>query len=304
LVSSLTSPRDFGRPFTFTVTAVDAGGNPVTTDNATVALTSSTNNVDFTSAATGPGQPVTVKLVNGTATVHAQDPVQETTTITATDAGQAGITGSAQMTVVMGIHPMLWTPGVDLSVNAGAPRRVADINFIDYKNGVNQNGCQGGFWPMGVGKTYTAAWTGTLWIPWPGTYRFRNTADDSATAAITVNGRTVAIPENSWTQGTNPPVTLQLQRGFYALAVNQQETDGQGGAGDTLEWQPFWRSSLVPVPAFYFRSGQIPPNILPASISFTIGSKQYVANGTSRTVDTAPFIQDGRTYLAVRDMGL
>ena len=80
-----------GVAFNVTVTALDAGGNVVTTDNSTaVTMTSSTGNVQFTP---NPGTPT-----SGTFTVGAVDDYFETLTITATDANS--ITGtSASITI-------------------------------------------------------------------------------------------------------------------------------------------------------------------------------------------------------------
>jgi autotransporter-associated beta strand protein len=67
-----------GVPFNVTVTAFDAGGNQVTTDNSTsVTLTDSTGNMQFT------GDPAT--LAGGTFTISALDNYYETDVITATD---------------------------------------------------------------------------------------------------------------------------------------------------------------------------------------------------------------------------
>jgi len=182
------------------------------------------------------------------------------------------------------------------------PRPLTKIDFIDYDNGVNSNGCHGGFWPLGVGKPYSATWKGTLNVKTPGTYQFLNVADDTGSASITVNGQIVTIPTNSWTQGTNQPVTVQLAVGSYPILVSQREKDGQGGAGDTLKWKPPGGGGLVPIPASVFgiRFGPVP---LSTKIVFTIGSNQYVSDGTSHTLDVAPFIRDSRTYVTIRYLG-
>jgi len=187
-----------------------------------------------------------------------------------------------------------------MAINGGTPRTVADIDFIDYDNGVDTSGCHGGFWPLGVGNTYSAAWNGDINITQAGTYQFLNVSDDTGSAAITVNGQSQPIPTNSWTQGTNAPLSLQLAPGTYAVTVSQQETDGQGGAGDTLEWNPPGGGGLVPIPPSAFGSSLLP---MPLKITFAIGSGQYVADGASHNIDVAPFIQDSRTYLPIRYMG-
>ncbi|MDA8333480.1 MAG: stalk domain-containing protein [Peptococcaceae bacterium] len=296
---TVSSPQDFGAPFTFTVAAVDAVGNTVTSADNTVDLTSSTNNVLFTNATLTSGQSAAVTLTNGVATVNAVDNVPESTTITASS---TGLTGSAQLTVVIGPHLLWQSPGVTVTVNGGTPQTVADIDFIDYDNGVNTNGCHGGFWPLGVGSTYSATWKGTLRIVSAGTYQFLNVADDTGSATITVNGQSQSIPTNSWTQGTNAPLSIQLTPGSFAVSVSQQETDGQGGAGDTLKWNPPGGSGLVPIPTSAFGSGILPVP-LSTKIDFTIGSDQYVSDGTSHTIAVAPFIQDSRTYVPIRFMG-
>jgi len=189
-----------------------------------------------------------------------------------------------------------------MSINGGTPQTVADIDFIDYNNGVNSNGCHGGFWPLGVGNTYSATWNGYINIIQAGTYQFLNVADDRGSAFITVNGQSRIIPTNSWTQGTNAPLSIQLTPGSYAISVSQQETDGQGGAGDTLKWNPPGGSGLVAIPPSAFGSGAMPMP-LPTKITFTIGRKEYISNGTSHSMDVGSFIQDGRTYVPLRYMG-
>jgi hypothetical protein len=80
------TPQTRGTPFNVTVTALDAGGNTVTTDNSdVVTMTSSTGNVQFT------GNPATP--ANGTFIISASDNFFETVTITATDANS--ITGTS-----------------------------------------------------------------------------------------------------------------------------------------------------------------------------------------------------------------
>ncbi|MDA8335511.1 MAG: stalk domain-containing protein, partial [Peptococcaceae bacterium] len=291
---------DFGAPFTFTVTAVDANGGTVTTADNTVDLASSTNNVLFTNATLTSGQSATVTLTNGVATVDAVDNVPESVTINVAD--NSGNKGSTQLTVVIGPHLLWRSPGVSMSINGGTPQTVADIDFIDYDNGVNSNGCHGGFWPLGVGTTYSAAWNGYLNVSQAGTYQFLNVADDTGSATIRVNGQSQTIPTNSWTQGTNAPLSIQLTPGSYAVSVSQQETDGQGGAGDTLKWNPPGGSGMVPIPASAFGSGSIPLH-LPTNIKFTIGQSEYFSGSTGHTMDVAPFIQDGRAYVPLRYMG-
>jgi protocatechuate 3,4-dioxygenase beta subunit len=291
---------DFGAPFTFNVTAVDANGNTVTTADNTVDLTSSTNNVLFTNATLTSGQSATVTLTNGVSTVDAVDNVPESVTINVAD--NSGNKGSAQLTVVIGPHLLWRSPGVSMSINGGTPQTVADIDFIDYDNGVDSNGCHGGFWPLGVGTTYTATWNGYLNVTQAGSYQFLNVADDRGSATITVNGLSQTIPTNSWTQGTNAPLSIQLTTGSYAISVSQQETDGQGGAGDTLKWNPPGGSGLVPIPASTFGSG-IKPIPLPINITFTIDRNEYISDGTGHTMDVAPFIKHGRTYVPVRYIG-
>ena len=76
--------------FNVTVTALDAGGNTVTTDNSTVVtVTDSTGNMDFT------GSPVT--LSSGTFTITASDDFSETDIITATDPNNK--TGNDNVTI-------------------------------------------------------------------------------------------------------------------------------------------------------------------------------------------------------------
>jgi len=291
---------NFGSPFTFTITAVDANGNPVTTADNTVDLTSSTNNVLFTNATLTSGQSATLTLTNGVATADAVDNVPESVTINVAD--NNANKGSAQLTVIIGPHLLWQSPGVSMSINGGTPRTVADIDFIDYDNGVDSNGCHGGFWPLGVGNTYSAAWNGYLKVTQAGTYQFLNVADDTGSATITVNGQSQTIPTNSWTQGPNAPLSIQLTPGSYAVSVSQQETDGQGGAGDSLKWNPPGGSGLVAIPASAFGSG-ITPAPLPTNINFTIGRDEYVSDGTSHSMNVAPFIENGRTYVPVRYMG-
>ena len=79
-----------GTAFNVTVTALDAGGNTVTTDNSTVVTMSATSaNVQFT------GNPMT--LTNGTFTISTLDNYFETATVTATDANSK--TGNTSVTI-------------------------------------------------------------------------------------------------------------------------------------------------------------------------------------------------------------
>ncbi len=97
------TPLTRGTAFNVTVTAKDAGGNTVTTDNSTVVtLTSSTGNVQFT------GNPNT--LSSGTFTISSLDNYFETVTITATDANsKTGSTGSVTINPLSGDYRSIAT---------------------------------------------------------------------------------------------------------------------------------------------------------------------------------------------------
>ncbi len=49
--------------------------------------------------------------------------------------------------------------------------------------------------------------------------------------------------------------------------------------------------------------GMTIPGILPNTIKFTIGSKQYISGGVANNTDVAPFSENGRTYMGIRAMG-
>ena len=87
-----------GTAFNVTVTAQDAGGNTVTTDNSTaVTMTSSTGNAQFDSNGDSTFGDNTKTLSSGAFTINTLDNFAETTTITATDANSN--TGNTSVTV-------------------------------------------------------------------------------------------------------------------------------------------------------------------------------------------------------------
>ena len=88
------SPQGTAAPFSTTVTAKDAFGNTVTSDNSTVVtLTSSTGNAQFDSDGNGTYGDNTKTLASGTFNITTKDDVTETVTLTATSSG--GNTGTS-----------------------------------------------------------------------------------------------------------------------------------------------------------------------------------------------------------------
>ena len=93
------TPQTRATAFNVTVTAVDAGGNPVTTDTSTaVTMTSSTGNVLFDANGDSTFNDNTKTLTSGTLTIAAKDNYFETVTITATDPNSK--TGTSSSIVV------------------------------------------------------------------------------------------------------------------------------------------------------------------------------------------------------------
>ncbi len=88
------SPQGTATPFATTVSAKDAFGNTVTSDNSTaVTLTSSTGNAQFDSDGNGTYGDNTKTLASGTFNITTKDDVTETVTLTATSSG--GKTGTS-----------------------------------------------------------------------------------------------------------------------------------------------------------------------------------------------------------------
>lgn len=88
------SPQGTAAPFSTTVTAKDAFGNTMTTDNSTVVtMTSSTGNAQFDSDGNGTFGDNTKTLSSGTFSITTKNNVVETLTLTATSSG--GKTGTS-----------------------------------------------------------------------------------------------------------------------------------------------------------------------------------------------------------------
>ena len=266
---SVTAPSGVtaGVRFGVRIQALDQSGNPVICATNPVYLSSSTNDVLFLNSKfskTGPTSQ-TINLRNGSATVVAVDMVPESVTIEAQDqSGSTGTSGSVTVgtpasNLQLGIYSNTMTPG-SFSGTPTQSIHPANIQFLDYNNGVLTSSNLGGYWPLGVGTPYSAQWTGTIYIPsplpiWPPgfplpqhIYRFRNVADDNGWAQLTAGTGTitllstgkpvssVTIPTSSWQQGNNHGVAVRLSPGTYTVDVQQTEYDGLGGAGDILYW--------------------------------------------------------------------
>jgi hypothetical protein len=163
------TPQTRGTAFNVTVTAVDAGGNTVTTDNSTqVTMTSSTGNVQFS------GNPATPS--GGTFTLSALDNYFETATITATDGN--GKTGNTSATV----NPLI-----------GDYRSQATGNWTAAATWQTNNGTGSSGWFTAVSPPTNGTFTGEINVQ--GGYTVTVNASVSVPASLFVlnSGSTVSI---------------------------------------------------------------------------------------------------------------
>ncbi len=84
------SPQAAGSTFSVTVTAKDASGSTLTTDNSTVVTMTSSGSAQFDSNSDGTFGDSTKTLSNGTLTIHTKDNLAEGVTLTASGAGKTG----------------------------------------------------------------------------------------------------------------------------------------------------------------------------------------------------------------------
>ena len=183
-----TTPQTAGVPFSVVVTAKDANGNIVTTDNSTVVTMTSDGHAQFDSSGNstyGEAGDNVATLVAGTFTISAKDTVKETTTITATDANsKTGNTGAitviaapaAALTVESaadGGGSIIGTQNIaqNGTKNAFAIRRDSFGNFVDNPSVawslINKTGgvVDGDLSPSsGPGTTFTATHGGSAQI--------------------------------------------------------------------------------------------------------------------------------------------
>ena len=89
-----TSPQTSGAPFSITVTAKDASGITLTTDNSTLVTMTSSGNAQFDSDGNGTFGDNSKVLTNGTFTITTKDSVAESLTLTATGGGKTGSSSS------------------------------------------------------------------------------------------------------------------------------------------------------------------------------------------------------------------
>ena len=85
-----TSPQTAGSTFSVTVTAKDASGSTLTTDNSTVVTLTSSGSAQFDSNGDGSFGDSTKTLSNGTFTINTKDNLAEGVTLTATGGGKTG----------------------------------------------------------------------------------------------------------------------------------------------------------------------------------------------------------------------
>jgi len=130
-------------------------------------------------------------------------------------------------------HQIAWTYNSWLEPNNGIAET---FNYVSSSNS---------------GTPYGVTWNGYLSIPENGTYTFGGNTDDFGGAQLLVSDQWVDLvywhsawkirlqehKDHSGGYDLYDPLTIRLTKGFYAINVSMQETDGIGGAGFDLDWK-------------------------------------------------------------------
>jgi len=258
-----------GVPFPVTIEAVDAQGDTVAGDDATVFLSSVGGAVDFPDAAPALAGPASVQvaLTGGTAVATAVAGVAGAVTLRVSDG--AGLSGSLGVQVAappvgtgmtVQVFPAFsgWSGATTLyaaaDVDAGGPL----TGILAPAASASSATAYGGWWPLGAGLGYEAQWSGVLTVTAPPAlpaplpqptlqFAFLNLAAESGSAMLapvagsgaSADGGTVPLGLATGTQGGGPvqPTLVTLTPGRYRLTVQSAEDSPRGaGAGDTLEY--------------------------------------------------------------------
>ncbi|MFZ5652538.1 MAG: copper amine oxidase N-terminal domain-containing protein [Bacillota bacterium] len=167
-----------------------------------------------------------------------------------------------------------------------------------------------------VGQPAAAAVTGAVVVTAPSGVTFASMptvvvegdvkVDSSSTAAsLTANKNAVTIPIQSTSTKASKIVLKNVKLNVDRTVVEGDLKLNVGGAAvldDTLNgvtsklFEPARNAAEVVVGAVVTPA----PGETKANASFTIGSTTYKVAGVEQTMDVAPYIKDGRTYLPVR----
>ncbi|MEG6568773.1 copper amine oxidase N-terminal domain-containing protein [Thermoanaerobacterium thermosaccharolyticum] len=242
------------------------------------------------SASTG-NKSTTLVFDNGQITVQGD----YTGDITLTVSGSAGATGT--VTVATAKAPVTATVSSTPNVIIGQSNQAAgDVILTESKSEAVQSSTYNGSsayldvsLPSGV--TFASAPTftvtkgdlqldGTVTKVSDSEYKVRVKASSSTPSTIKISNIKLTVDR------TVPVGDLKLKIGGTALVEN---------TGDN--YYPNNNTLVEPVVA---KVATPAPTNTTANVVFTIGSTSYTVNGTTQTMDVAPYVKNGRTYLPVR----
>ncbi|MDA8337464.1 MAG: stalk domain-containing protein [Peptococcaceae bacterium] len=132
--------------------------------------------------------------------------------------------------------------------------------------------------PPGTTVTFTGSGLGQE----AGSVTFTNQTSNVATSAVVASWSETKIVCS---------IPANLQPGMYSPSL----TIASG--------QPVGPGTMASWPLFQVTSAVSAPVSMPSTVVFSINSNKYTSDGQTATMDVAPFIRQGRTYLPVRYMG-
>ena len=223
------SPQTAGATFSVTVTAKDASGNTLTTDNSTVVTMTSNGSAQFDSNGDDTFGDNTQTLTSGTFTIHTKDNVAEGVTLAATAGDKTGSSSSITVDPAALHHFAVTTPGTQ---TAGTAFNITAITAQDvYGNTVT--GFDGT-----VAMTETGGGTGgTVTPPTSSAFDAGVRSSQSVTLSKAGTGVTLTVSNSAGSEtGISDAFTVQSQFAAWGGGVAFDTDANSDGVANGLAW--------------------------------------------------------------------